>query len=411
MASTLEDPQQLGDQFLQDPMAVYDRLRASGPVHRAVMPSGMTVWLVTDYEQARQAMADPALSKDNKGAAEIFRRHTPKDDARGEFNADLSAHMLNSDPPDHTRLRNLVNRAFTTGAVRRIQPRVEQLTGDLLDAMQRKVEQGAEEVDLLADFAFPLPITVICELLGVPVDDRDDFREWSNAVVSGANRRREHLEAAANALAAYIAALIDNKRQNPAEDMLSELISASEDGDRLDETELISMVFLLLIAGHETTVNLIGNGVLALLRNPDQLELLRNDPSLITNAIEEFLRYQGPLNVATFRYTAKPCTIGEVTVPKGEFVLVSLLAANRDPERYADPDQLDVTRSARGHMAFGHGIHFCVGAPLARLEGQIAVRELLARLPAIGLSAEPETLRWRESTLMRGLETLPVSLV
>jgi cytochrome P450 len=223
------------------------------------------------------------------------------------------------------------------------------------------------------------------------------------------------------AMAQYLARLVEHKRERPGDDIFSALVHASESEspldpasgtsvDRLDQNELVSMAFLLLVAGHETTVNLIGNGVLALLRNPDQLAALRADPSLISGAVEEFLRFEGPVNLATFRFTTEPVTLGEVTIPADELVLVSLISANRDPERFPDPERLDITRPAGGHLAFGHGIHYCLGAPLARLEGEIAINALLARFPDLRLAEEPQQLRWRESTLLRGLHDLPVRL-
>jgi cytochrome P450 len=311
--------------------------------------------------------------------------------------------MLNSDPPDHTRLRRLVGKAFTTRRIEELRPRIEQITEELLDAMA-----GKDEVDLLDAFAFPLPITVICELLGVPQDDRDDFRIWSNRLVSG-SEAAELVSQAAASMAEYLTKLVAAKRANPGDDMVTALVHARDEDDRLEENELVSMLFLLLVAGHETTVNLIGNSTLALLRNPDQLAALHADPSLLHGAIEEFLRYDGPVQLATLRFTTQPLTIAGTVIPEGEFVMVALTSANRDQEKFADPDRLDVTRPAGGHMAFGHGIHYCLGAPLARLEGEIALGRLLARFPELRLAAEPQELTWRVSTIIRGLETLPVS--
>jgi cytochrome P450 len=298
---------------------------------------------------------------------------------------------------------NWSNKAFTTRTVSRLRPRIERITDDLLDEMA-----GADETDLMARFASPLPITVICELLGVPEADRDRFGGWSRTLVSAAPA--EQIQEAAGFMTGYLMTLIEAKRASATEDLLSDLVHASDDGDQLSGNELVSMAFLLLVAGHETTVNLIGNGVLALLRHPEQLAALRRDPGLMPSAVEEILRYEGPVNLATLRFTIEPLQIGEVEIPEGEFVLVSLLGANRDNRRFADADRLEITRPAGGHLAFGHGIHYCVGAPLARLEAEIAIGRLLARFAELELAAEPGELRWRDSTLVHGLESLPVRL-
>lgn len=394
-------PETLGTDFVQDPYTFYRRLREDAPVREVVMPRGLKVWLVTRYADARDALTNPALHKDLRPVQYLFEQHQTRK-STGGFGSDLTAHMLNSDPPDHTRLRKLVAKAFTMRRVELLRPRVAEITDQLLGRL-------SGDVDLIDDFAFPLPVTVICELLGVPHDDRDDFREWSSALVAGGSA--ESVGAAAGAMSGYLRALIDAKRAAPADDMLTALIHTQEDGDELTEVELVSMAFLLLVAGHETTVNLIGNGVLALLRNPGQLAALRADPGLLPGAVEEFLRYDSPVNHATLRYTKDAVEIGGVVIPADEFVAVSLASANRDGDRFgSDADQLDVTRAAAGHMAFGHGIHFCVGAPLARLEGQLAIGGLIERFPGMRLTGDPADLTWRNSTLLRGLYRLPVRL-
>jgi cytochrome P450 len=309
--------------------------------------------------------------------------------------------MLNADPPDHTRLRRLVGRVFTARAVERLRPRIEQATGDLLAAMR-----PGSTVDLIEAYALPLPLTVICELLGVPTADRDEFRSWTLTLVSITTRKE--LAEADRRLTAYLTALIDDKRTSPGGDLLSELVHASDEGSRLSPDEALSMAFVLLIGGFETTVNLIANGVLALLTHPDQLTLLRSEPSLLPGAIEEILRFDGPVHVATLRFTTEPVRAGEAEIPAGQLVHLSLLAANRDGGRFADPDRFDITRQPAGHLAFGHGIHHCVGAPLARLEGQIAIGRLLSRFPDIVLEGGQGTFTWRDSTLMHGLSSLPV---
>ncbi|SES78640.1 cytochrome P450 family protein [Geodermatophilus poikilotrophus] len=390
--------------FFADPHALYARLRVEEPVARAVTPVGLPVWLVTRYDDVRHALTDPRLSKDSDGFARALERQPVPPEGRAVFAQELNRHMLSTDPPDHTRLRKLVSRAFTVRAITAMRPQVEAIAGRLADRMAA----GPAEVDLLDTFAFPLPMGVICELLGVPEGERTSFRRWSNTLLAsdGAVDART---AAGMAMAEYLTALVAEKRARPADDMLSAIVAAAEDADRLSFEETVSMAFLLLVAGHETTVNLIGNGVLALLRRPDRLAELRADPALVPGAVEEFLRLDGPVNLATFRHTTEPVEVGGTTIPAGEVVLVSLASANRDPDHYTAPDELDLHREA-SHLAFGHGIHHCLGAPLARLEGEVAFRTLLARFPDLTLAVDPGELTWRQSILMRGLTRLPVRL-
>src|SRR5580700_4988296 len=353
----------LGAEYFSDPYSVHARLRAEHPVAQVIMPGGTPAWLITGYAQARAALTDPRLLKMPRGW---------RPDPDSPFAA-LDMHMLNSDPPDHERLRKLVNKAFTARRVEQLRPRITAITEELLDDMSAR-----QEVDLLTAFAFPLPVTVICELLGVPVADRDQFRAWSATIVSetvSSGVAQAHL----TAMTGYFRNLLAARRREPADDLLSALISARDDTDRLSENELLSMAWLLLVAGHETTVNLIGGGVLALLLHPGELARLRADPALLGGAVEEL-------------------------------VLVSLSGANRDPSRYADPEGLDVGRDSTGHLAFGHGIHYCLGAPLARLEAEIAFGALLERFGSITLAVPPSELRWRPSSLIHGLESLPVRL-
>jgi len=392
----------LGPEFYADPHADYAWMREERPISRVITPLGNAVWLVTRYADAREALTDPRLHKDNEEFRLLMEaRYGP---GRRTFEDAINAHMLSADPPDHTRLRKLVGKAFTGRAIAALRPRIEEIAAGLLDAM----EAGPDRVDLLDAYAFPLPITVICELLGVPMDDRDDFRTWSNTILQSGDADAH--TAAGLAMAQYLTALVDERRAHPTDDMLGAIVRASEDTDQLSRHEAISMAFLLLVAGHETTVNLIGTGTYALLRHPSQLAALRADPELVPNAVEEFLRWDGPVHLATVRFTASPTVIGGVEIPAGEVVLVSLTSANRDPDRYPDADALDVRRQAASHLAFGHGIHHCLGAPLARLEGEIAFTRLLERFPDLALDGAPEELTWRPSTLIRGLNHLPVRL-
>ncbi|WP_216893316.1 cytochrome P450 family protein [Nocardia alni] len=396
----------LNGRFFTDPNELYERLRRESPVVRVTMPTGLTAWLVTRYEDVRPALNDPRLSKHAARYVEILDRQSiPRDG--GRLGDSMAGHMLNTDPPDHTRLRKLVNHAFTPRAVARMRPRIEEIAHRLADSMAREGAGGAS-VDLIDEFAFPLPMTVICELLGVPEDARDDFRAWSNTLLA-VSPQHERIAAAA-AVREFLARLVQDKAENPGDDMLSAIVQASEDGESLSLGEAMSTASLLLVAGHETTVNLIGNGVLALLRHPDQLAALRADPSLAPGAVEEILRFDGPVNLATLRYTTEPVEFAGTTIPADEVVLVSLVSANRDPDRYHEPAELDITRDTTGHVAFGHGIHHCLGAPLARLEGEIALHTLVQRFPDLALAEEPERLIWRESTLIHGVARLPVRL-
>jgi cytochrome P450 len=317
--------------------------------------------------------------------------------------------MLDRDPPDHTRLRALVSKAFTQKALERLRPHIQQI----VDGLLRRVE-GKGTMDLIEEFAYPLPVQVICEMLGVPVADHERFKGWGLDIARGLDaimlppdsEVAKHSIAARHALSDYFRGLVAERRAAPREDMLSALIAAEEAGDTLNEDELLATCLLLLVAGHETTVNLIGNGTLALLRHPDQLQKLRDNPALIGSAVEELLRYDGPVQ-RTARIPSEDITIGGRTIPKGEMVMPFLGAADRDPAQFPDPDRLDITRADNHHIAFGMGIHFCLGAPLARMEGQIAINTMLKRLSKLHLATDrPE---YRESLTLRGVKSLLVA--
>ncbi|GAA2678360.1 cytochrome P450 family protein [Actinoplanes palleronii] len=402
----------LGDPAFQaDPHPSYASWRGTGPVRRARLPSGLEAWLITRYDDARRALTDPRLSKKSfpmgsgqAGGGSRTAGTAPPAAMGPGIGAAISKHMLAVDPPDHTRLRRLVSAAFTGRRIEALRPRIEQIAAELLDGIEKE-----KKVDLIDAFAFPLPIQVICELLGVPAEDRDDFREWSNAVVAG-SQAGPKLGPAIEAMVGYIHTLLAERRAKPGDDLLSGLIQVRDAEDRLTEEELSSMVFLLLVAGHETTVNLIGNGAYLLLRDRAEWERLGADRGLLPGAIEEFLRYEGPVETATFRVATEDVEIGGVTIPAGDPVVVSLLSANRDTDQYPDADELRLDRPNSHHLAFGHGIHYCLGAPLARLEAQIAFTALLDRHPDLRLDIPAEDLRWRPGLLLRGLEELPVSL-
>lgn len=391
-------------EFKANPYPAYAQLRSDAPVHRVALPNGQGMWLVTRYEDVSAVLRDERFVKDWRNAM------TPEQLAQmppiPEVMRPLSKNMLDTDPPDHERLRALVSKAFTPRLIERMRPRVQAIADALLDAVWDK-----GEMDLIDDYAFPLPITVIAELLGVPAEDRNEFREWSDAAVSG-DATQEYVEKILlphmQAFTGYLRAMFEEKRENPKDDLISALVRAEEAGVKLSEDELLAMVFLLLVAGHETTVNLIGNGVLALLRHPDQLQKLKDDPSLIKPTIEELLRYDGPVETSTERFAREDVRIGGTVISKGEMVTVVIASADHDPERFPDPDALDITRADNKHLAFGKGIHFCLGAPLARMEGQIAIGTLLRRMPELRLADPPGSLTWRPGLVLRGLKGLPV---
>jgi cytochrome P450 len=395
------EPLLLGEDFIQDAHVVGAALRESTPIRHVVLPSGLPVWLVTGYEDARVVASDPVFSSHR--VYDRMHRAALGEDEESPFSDDFAKNLLNLDPPDHTRLRKLVAKAFTTRSVAPLRPRIEQIADELLDEM---VDQ--DTVELLESYAYPLPIRVITELLGIPFDDREQFTQWSKTMVDGG--ATEDAGAATMQMAGYLHGLIETKLASPCDDLLSELAHASDDGDRLSPQELIAVAVVLLIGGFETTVNLISGGVLSLSRFPDQLTLLRADHSLMPNAIDEFLRHETPNILSSPRYTIEEVKVGGVVIPAGDFVMVSWLAANRDPARFTDPNRLDITRPMGGHLAFGHGLHFCLGAPLGRLEGEIAFSRLLDRFADIEVVEATDDVRWRDSTAMHGLESLVLRL-
>ncbi|RXS79304.1 cytochrome P450 [Streptomyces sp. TM32] len=406
-------------EFAADPYPAYAWLREHAPVHRTRLPSGVEAWLVTRYTEARQALADGRLSKNPVHHSESA-HGKGKIGIPGERSANLMTHLLNIDPPDHTRLRRLVSKAFTPRRVAAFAPRVQELTDRLIDAMIAKPGgAGRGAADLIHEFAFPLPIYAICDLLGVPREDQDDFRDWAGMMIRHGKGPRGGVARSVKKMRGYLAELIHRKRETlgataePDEDLISALIRASDHGEHLTENEVAAMAFILLFAGFETTVNLIGNGIYALLRHPAQRELLQKsieagDLDLLGTALEELLRYDGPVELATWRFATEELTLGGQRIAAGDPVLVVLAAADRDPERFDEPDVLDLTRRDNQHLGYGHGIHYCLGAPLARLEGQTALATLLTRLPDLRLAAEPDDLRWRGGLIMRGLRSLPV---
>ena len=382
--------------------AAYAELAAAGPVRRVTLFTGVPVWLVTGYDEVRQVLTDPAVVR---STGEVPHREAlPADVA-----AAMNTHLLTTNPPDHTRLRRLVSAAFTRRRVAALEPRIGAVAAALAGELAVAGAGGAA-VDLVAGYAFPLPIIVIAELVGVPEADRAELRRLSSIVTYGPAHPADAFVAAATELVAYVRRLIAAKTAAPADDLLSELIAVrAEDGDRLSGDELSSTVFLLLAAGHETTASLVSLAVHRLLAEPERLAALRADPAGIPAAIEELLRVDGPVQVTMPSVTTAPVTVGGVTIPAGDVVVPAIAAANRDPRRYPHPDRLDAGRDSGRHLAFGHGIHHCLGAPLARLEGRVALETLLAHFPRLRPATAGEPPRV-PGLLLNGLRELPVRL-
>jgi cytochrome P450 len=390
-----------GAEMLADPYPVYRRLREADPVH---WYEAFGAWVLTRYHEVVTALHDPRFSSERTGAMQQMAGRpglTP-------FFDFLATRMVYADPPRHTRLRGLVSKAFTPHAVEAMRPHIQALVDQFLDRVQ---PHG--RMDVVADLAYPLPVTVIVEMLGVPVEDRDRLKRWSDEFIvyfskSPDQVTPEEYDRAARAVAAeegYFRTSVARLR-GEQRSLLGAMARAEESGDRLSEQELYANANLLLTAGHETTTNLIGNGVLALLRHADQLEKLRADPSLLPGAIEEFLRYDSPVQF-THRVAKEDVAVGDKTIRRGQFVYLMLAAANRDPARFPDADRLDVTRKDNHHLSFGQGPHFCLGAPLARLEALIAFGTLLRRFPALRLATD--RLEYRPTFNLHGLKALPVS--
>jgi pimeloyl-[acyl-carrier protein] synthase len=379
---------------MADPYPYYRRMREEDPVH---WNDTVRAWFLTRHGDVVDLLRDDRFSAD-RTRSERFRPPPPHRRREGRS-------MLVLDPPDHTRLRNLVNKAFTPRTVERLRPRVEAIAAEILDHID-----SADGFDLVRDFAYPLPVIVIAEMLGVPAADRAAFQQWSAVLVRGldplvSEEEQEVVFDARDALLDYLRGVLMQRRREPQDDMLTSLIAAEESGDIFSEGELLAMCNLLLVAGHETTVNLIGNGVLALLENPDQLARLRRDPDLIGTAVDELLRYTSPVQW-TGRVAAAEIELGGRTIQPPQSVIGILGAANRDPEVFTDPDRLDLGRHPNPHVAFGRGIHFCLGAPLAHLEAEVAMPMLLERFPRLRMAGEPEQ---RPTWVLRGLRRLPVA--
>jgi cytochrome P450 len=394
-----------GDEFRAATYETFAEMREHDPVLLQVGIDGETmIWFVTRYDDAVAVLMDDVrFTRDPaRGlSSEKYAAYTAETPEALRF---IDDNMLNKDGDDHRRLRRLVTKAFTPRMVEQLRPRIQEIADGLIDAVESR-----GTMDLVEDYAFPLPITVIAELLGIPAGDRASFRRWSNAMVTPAFTPEdvERLGGQAGEFVAYLRQLFERRRADPGPDLVSGLLQAEEEGDKLSEQELFGMVALLIIAGHETTVSLIGNAVLALLQHPERRAELQDDPSLIGPAIEELLRYDSPVERTLNRWATADVELGGKTIKRGEYVIVILGSADRDPARFADPAELDFARQDK-HIAFGRGSHYCLGAPLARLEGEIAVATLLRRLPGIRLATDVQKLSWRPVPLFRSLVELPV---
>lgn len=391
-----QTPKLFSDEFTQNPYPAYSKLREMDPVHQVRFPDGQQGWLITRYEDGIAVLKDQRFIKD------FSKLYGSSMDQMSVF----TQNMLFSDPPDHKRLRGLAQKAFTPKMINGMRGRIEEITQELLDGMK-----GKRQINLIDEFAFPLPIIVICEILGVPSEDRDKFRLWSNSLIEGTSGEAgvsvyEHMTQFVEYLGQWFAKV----REQPGEDLISKLIIAEEEGDRLTEKELYGVVSLLIIAGHETTVNLIGNTVLALLAFPDQQQLLREQPELITQAIEESLRFNGPVEFSTSRWANEDMEFRGKQFHRGDLVVVSLNAANHDADHFSKPEIFDISREKSPHLAFGMGIHFCLGAPLARLEGEIAITGLLKNFTNMKLAVEESELDWRPGMIVRGVKEIPLAI-
>lgn len=387
----------------RNPYPFFSLLRETEPLYRFTLPNGLCAWMVTRYDDALAILKDPLFCKDARKVfpADVLLQLLP------ESLHIFERHLLFSDAPAHTRLRNLVASAFARSAIEQLRPRIQQFAHELIDNVQ---QQGWMEV--MNDFAFPLPLMVIAELLGVPQKDLTHIRHWMSVLLSRASDLFMETDVAfpaeIQAMTSYLSTLIAHKREQPAADVISSLVQAEEAGEKLSEEELTAMVYILIVAGYETTANLIGNAILVLLSHPEQMLLLRCNPAALKPAVEEILRYTAPVATTTQRWCSEEKEIRGQLLQKGDLVFISLIAANTDPLHFHQPEQFDILRQNQSHLAFGKGIHSCLGASLARLEGQIALETLLSRLPNLHLGTRPERLTWRPHLMLRGLNSLPV---
>jgi cytochrome P450 len=386
------------DAFQADPHSVLREMRGSGPAHRIEPEGAPAQWLITTYREARAVLSDPRVSKrsDSAGLERGWLVNGTRSDAQPEY-------LLTVDPPEHSRLRGLVLRSFTAGRLKSMRPRLEQIAREMIDELTTR-----EDADLVDDFAMVFPLSAICELLGVPTQDGQDFRTWSNIIV--APTAGVEMETAFASMADYLTALVAAKRADPGADLLSSLIT-DVDEDKLTDDELVGMAFVLLVAGHSTTAVLLATASLRLMRDPELAQSLRDHPEQIPLAVEEFLRFDSPVQITTERFATEEMAIGEVQIQRGDMLIVALNSANRDTARFEGADEFDLSRNTIGHLGFGHGIHHCLGAPLARLEAEIALRALLEILPNLELTVSDEDIEWLPGLLVHGPAHLPVRRV
>jgi len=380
--------------FKANPYPFYARLRNEAPVCSTEL-LGQPGWLVTRYSDVFAVLKDERMLKDWLPATRWVHR----------FAGAITRHMLNQDGPDHLRLRTLVHKAFTPSLVEQLRSRIESVCDELLDKLETE-----GRVELMSGYALPIPLTVISELLGIPTEIRNRLHGLSRSTFSASNIfgvLRSIPDQ--RILISRIRKLVAERRREPRDDLITALVQAEEAGDRLSEPELVATIALLLVAGYETTVNLIGSGALTLMQHPEQRQLLMGDPTLAPSAIEELLRFTSPLDLASQRFAGEDMTLDSVKISQGELVVAVLGSANHDETKFPNPGTFNITRQPNKHVAFGQGAHFCLGAPLARLEGQIALTTLFRRFPNLRLTQTPESLRWRKSLIIRGLEELPVA--
>ncbi|MCW2876910.1 MAG: Cytochrome [Sphaerisporangium sp.] len=383
-----------------DPHPLFHRMRERAPIYRHVSPAGRAFWYLTRYADVQRALLDPDIGRQlDRLPDELAALHLRWDN---DPLAMVRRNMFNLDPPDHTRLRRLMAPAFGPRTVAALERRIHQVVDELVDDMA--ATEG--EVDLIEALALPLPILIVAELVGFPIDDRARLRRWSDDMLR--SRDAVRVRRAGMEFVAYVNEKIDERRAHPGEDLLSQLIQAEETGDEISHAELISSVFQLLLAGDETTVNLIGNGVLELLRHPDQLERLRTRPQMIDSMVEEAMRFNGPVGHSRLLFAMADVEIGESVIPCGDIVVPVLLAANRDPAVFPQPDVFDIGRSPNRHLGFGHGIHFCLGAALARLQARAAIGTLVRRFPDMALAVDPADLQWTPDLFLHGVRRLPL---
>ncbi|MCA1009550.1 cytochrome P450 family protein [Halobacillus halophilus] len=388
--------------FKEGAYPFYQHLRLNQPVFPMSSEASNSSWIITKYDHVKELLKSPSFIKDQN---KLFSQSSREDMNEDELNI-FQNMMLDVDPPDHTRLRKLVQPYFNPKTIKQLEPRITEIAQDLLEEMKHK--EGS--VDLIDDYAFPLPIIVISELLGVPIEDRNKFRKWSNTIVAASDNMTADFQEDVEAFTAYLTSLFEKRKSEPEEDLISYLLQTAEEEEQLTKAELYSMVVLLIIAGHETTVNLIGNTMFALFDYPDQMSKIKSDQTLIPSAIEEGLRFYSPVDFSTARWSEEDMEFHGQEIRRGDLVLASISSANRDEEKFNHADQFDVTRNKNAHVAFGFGIHFCLGAPLARLEGKIAIEELMNAFPNIDLNRTMNRPEWNPVFLLRGLSHLPVDL-